>query len=133
MIVCDTIEGTEPMHRILVAAVPLGGSVLPGAAGITCNLTDQRSNVLQYSFTRGGHGYTNEVAMRRNRGTVSNGGRCGACARLSSAFGRRKCYSRWGGHGTIDVRVGPPRSLPLGSLKYESALLIIDGPALEST
>jgi hypothetical protein len=43
-------------------------------AGITCNLTDQRSNVLQYSFTRGGHGYTNEVTVRRNGATISNGG-----------------------------------------------------------
>jgi predicted aspartyl protease len=43
-------------------------------AGITCNLTDQRGNALQYSFAHGGHGYTNEIVVRRNGATISNGG-----------------------------------------------------------
>ena len=43
-------------------------------AGITCNLTDERGNALQYSFARGGHGFTNEIAVTRNGAILSNGG-----------------------------------------------------------
>jgi clan AA aspartic protease (TIGR02281 family) len=68
------------MNRLTAIApcVAMAGAFCAAApsahAGIICNLTDQRSNVLQYSFTRGGHGYTNEVAVRRNGATISNGG-----------------------------------------------------------
>ena len=43
-------------------------------AGMSCNLTDQRGNALQYSFARGGHGYTNEIGVKRNGVILSNGG-----------------------------------------------------------
>jgi hypothetical protein len=37
-------------------------------------LDRQRGNTLTYSFTRSGHGYTNEIVVRRNGATISNGG-----------------------------------------------------------
>jgi hypothetical protein len=62
------------MERVLLAGTLLGATAVPAFAGITCNLTDQRGNALTYSFTRGGHGYTNEIVVRRNGETISNGG-----------------------------------------------------------
>jgi hypothetical protein len=46
----------------------------PAFAGITCNLTDTRGNVLQYSFARGWEGGTNELRVLRNNIVLSNGG-----------------------------------------------------------
>jgi gag-polyprotein putative aspartyl protease len=46
----------------------------PALAGITCNLTDTRGNVLQYSFSRGWEGGTNELRVLRNNIALSNGG-----------------------------------------------------------
>jgi hypothetical protein len=46
----------------------------PALAGITCNLTDTRGNVLQYSFARGWEGGTNELRVLRNNIVLSNGG-----------------------------------------------------------
>jgi len=43
-------------------------------AGITCNLSDTQGNNLTYSFAKGGHGYTNEVSVKRNGVVISNGG-----------------------------------------------------------
>jgi hypothetical protein len=60
---------------------PVDGSPAPvsppapaPAPGISCSLTDSRGNTLQYSFARGGHGYTNETVVKRNGATISTGG-----------------------------------------------------------
>jgi clan AA aspartic protease (TIGR02281 family) len=62
----------------IAAGLAIGGAfcaaAAPAHAGITCNLTDQKGNSLVYSFTRGGHGYTNEVRVARNNQVISNGG-----------------------------------------------------------
>jgi len=62
------------MKKYLLASALLGGATLPALAGITCNMTDQRGNTLTYSFAHGGHGYTNEIVVRRHGETISNGG-----------------------------------------------------------
>ena len=64
------------MKLTIAAALAAAGLALahPASAGITCNLTDQRGNALQYSFARGGHGYTNETGVKRNGVILSNGG-----------------------------------------------------------
>jgi predicted aspartyl protease len=64
------------MKLIIASALAAAGLALahPASAGITCNLTDQRGNALQYSFARGGHGYTNETVVKRNGVILSNGG-----------------------------------------------------------
>jgi hypothetical protein len=54
------------MKRMLFIGTAVVALAAPAHAGITCNLTDQRGNTLQYSFAHGGHGYTNEVVVRRN-------------------------------------------------------------------
>jgi hypothetical protein len=46
----------------------------PAFAGITCNLTDTRGNVLQYSFARGWEGGTNELRVLRNNIVLGSGG-----------------------------------------------------------
>jgi hypothetical protein len=61
------------MRSLLVAALLCGVSA-PALAGMSCSFTDQRSNLLQYSFARGGQGYTNEIKVMRNGATLSNGG-----------------------------------------------------------
>jgi hypothetical protein len=60
-----------PLLAALAATLALAQ---PASAGITCNLTDTHGNALQYSFARGGHGYTNETSVKRNGLTLSNGG-----------------------------------------------------------
>jgi clan AA aspartic protease (TIGR02281 family) len=64
------------MKLTIASALAAAGLALahPASAGITCNLTDQRGNALQYSFARGGHGYTNETGVKRNGVILSNGG-----------------------------------------------------------
>ena len=62
------------MERVALAAALLGATALPAFAGITCSLNDERGNTLTYSFTHGGHGYTNETVVRRNGEMISNGG-----------------------------------------------------------
>ena len=64
------------MKLTIASALAAAGLALahPASAGITCNLTDQRGNALQYSFARGGHGYTNETVVKRNGVILSNGG-----------------------------------------------------------
>ncbi len=64
------------MKRLLLAALATGLALAhhPANAGITCNLTDQRSNSLTYSFSRGSDGYVNEIVVKRNGAIVSNGG-----------------------------------------------------------
>jgi hypothetical protein len=64
------------MKLTIASALAAAGLALahPASAGITCNLTDQHGNALQYSFARGGHGYTNETGVKRNGVILSNGG-----------------------------------------------------------
>ena len=57
---------------VFAAGLLFGGSA--AQAGITCNLTDSRSNALSYTFARGGEGFTNEIVVRRNGNVISNGG-----------------------------------------------------------
>ena len=64
---------TQPMKKLLFATSIVALSTA-AHAGITCNLTDQQGNALQYSFARGGHGYTNETVVKRNGAILSNGG-----------------------------------------------------------
>src|SRR4029077_13873877 len=66
-------KGTLPMKTLLLAASIVALSTA-AHAGMSCNLTDQRGNVLQYSFAHGGHGYTNEIVVKRNGTVISNGG-----------------------------------------------------------
>jgi gag-polyprotein putative aspartyl protease len=64
-------------HRTVFVggAVALAFSLVSEAhAGITCDLTDTRGNVLQYSFARGWEGGTNELRVLRNNIVLSNGG-----------------------------------------------------------
>jgi hypothetical protein len=61
------------MKTLLLAASIVALSTA-AHAGMSCNLTDQRGNVLQYSFAHGGHGYTNEIVVKRNGTVISNGG-----------------------------------------------------------
>jgi clan AA aspartic protease (TIGR02281 family) len=63
--------------RVVTIAVFAAGLLFGGSAahaGITCNLTDSRSNTLSYTFARGGEGFTNEISVRRNGAVISNGG-----------------------------------------------------------
>jgi clan AA aspartic protease (TIGR02281 family) len=63
------------MKMALLAALAAGLALAyPAHAGITCNLTDQKGNALQYSFARGGHGFSNEIVVKRNGAVISNGG-----------------------------------------------------------
>jgi gag-polyprotein putative aspartyl protease len=64
------------LSAALVAATMAGVSVYAtGAqAGISCNLTDTHNNTLSYTFAVGGHGYTNEISVKRNGVVLSNGG-----------------------------------------------------------
>jgi hypothetical protein len=64
------------MKALLLAASIVALSTA-AHAGMTCNLIDTKGNALQYSFARGGHDYTNEIVVRRNGTTISNGARCG--------------------------------------------------------
>jgi hypothetical protein len=61
------------MKKLLFATSIVALSTAAHAA-ITCNLTDQQGHALQYSFTHGGHGYTNEIVVKRDGAVVSNGG-----------------------------------------------------------
>jgi predicted aspartyl protease len=56
------------------AAVAVAFGAGQADAAITCNLTDRQGHALQYSFTRGGDGYVNEIVVKRNGAVVSNGG-----------------------------------------------------------
>jgi clan AA aspartic protease (TIGR02281 family) len=63
------------MKMALLAALAAGLALAyPAHAGITCNLTDQKGNALQYSFARGGHGFSNEIVVKRNGAVISKGG-----------------------------------------------------------
>lgn len=62
------------MKKVVLAAALLGATAIPAFAGITCNMIDQRGNQLVYSSDRGGHGFTNEMAVKRNGETISSGG-----------------------------------------------------------
>jgi clan AA aspartic protease (TIGR02281 family) len=64
------------MKLTTASALAAAGLALahPASAGMTCNLTDQGGNALQYSFARGGHGYTNETVVKRNGAILGNGG-----------------------------------------------------------
>lgn len=61
------------MRSLLIAAL-LCGVTAPAFAGMSCSFTDQRSNMMQYSFAHGGQGYTNETQVLRNGTIISNGG-----------------------------------------------------------
>jgi hypothetical protein len=63
------------LHSLLCgAAVAVAFGAGQAHAAITCNLTDRQGHALQYSFTRGGDGYVNEIVVKRNGAVVSNGG-----------------------------------------------------------
>jgi hypothetical protein len=62
------------MKNALIGAALACVLASPAYAGITCDLTDTRGNVLQYSFARGWEGGTNELRVLRNNIVLSNGG-----------------------------------------------------------
>jgi hypothetical protein len=74
----------------------------PAFAGITCNLTDTRGNVLQYSFARGWEGGANELRVLRNNIVLSNGGP--VCSRFYNRV-RNKLVLQQGNYSlAYDVR-----------------------------
>src|SRR5579871_1593170 len=62
------------MKRVVLTGLTVAVFASPGWAGMSCSLVDQQNNMLQYSFARGGSGFTNETLVKRNGATVSEGG-----------------------------------------------------------